>query len=138
MKYLLIIFTLLGIIVFAKPKAAVAVAPVIPKTVFSYSPNNRRFSLAVKNVTGKVTYSIEYTRISKTGDIVEGIQRSGKAKNRSFSGTAYAGTQSSKYFVPHNVRSGTLYLKATDLSGSVYLYRTSFTVNKGKVKYSTL
>jgi hypothetical protein len=103
-----------------------------PKTSLTYAAN--RFLLTVKNIKS-LTYTIEYTRSLPTGGTaMEGLQGGGKAgKNGIYSSRLFAGTQSSKYFIPHNVLSGSIVLKAVDLQGKTYNYRARFVIKKGRL-----
>ena len=93
---------------------------------------SQRFIISAKNVQ-KVTYTLEYTRTSRSGDILEGFQGVGKAKGGNYIGVHYAGTQSSKYFIPHSVKSGKLALRGTDLNGRAFSYTAEFVMKKNKL-----
>lgn len=102
---------------------------------FRYTKPN--FSLKVTGVK-KVTYTLEYTRTAKGQDYVEGLQGGGKAlKNNVFSKSIYGGTQSSKYFIPHTVKSGNITVLLTKLDGSVVTYKAVFTIVKNKFVISS-
>ncbi len=98
---------------------------------FRYTKPN--FSLKVTGVK-KVTYTLEYTRTAKGQDYVEGLQGGGKTlKNNVFSKSIYGGTQSSKYFVPHTIKSGNITVFLTKLDGSTATYKGVFTIAKNKL-----
>lgn len=100
-----------------------------PKVTFSYVKPN--FNLTVTQVK-KVTYSIEYVRLVNGRAVLEGIQGGGKASaNNTFTKRIYAGTQSSRYFIPHLVKEGTIKLRLTKLDGTVISRSVGFT-GKGR------
>lgn len=102
---------------------------------FRYTKPN--FSLKVTGVK-KVTYTLEYTRTAKGQDYVEGLQGGGKAlKNNVFSKSIYGGTQSSKYFIPHTIKSGNITVLLTKLDGSTITYKAVFTIVKNKFVISS-
>lgn len=93
----------------------------------------KSFVVTAKGVK-KVQYTIEYLRAAgKNKTQLEGLMGSGTAKNGSFSKTHFAGTQSSKYFIAHDVKSGSLKLSGTDVSGKKFNYTTKFVVKNNKL-----
>lgn len=84
--------------------------------------------------TKKVRYTFEYTRLAKNQEIQEGVQGGGKSKNNTYIKNIYAGTQSSKYFIPHKVLRGKLFITATDVNGDLDTHSYTFVILKNKMK----
>jgi photosystem II stability/assembly factor-like uncharacterized protein len=96
----------------------------------------KSFVVTAKGVK-KVQYTIEYLRTAgKNKTQLEGLMGSGTTKNGSLSKTHFAGTQSSKYFIAHDVKSGSLKMTGTDSNGKKFSYSTSFVVKNNKLTLS--
>ena len=87
--------------------------------------------------TKKVRYTLEYVRSSKGQEIQEGVQGGGKAKNNTFVKSIYAGTQSSKYFIPHTVLRGKISIIATDVNNDLDSHAYTFVISKNKMKITS-
>ncbi len=104
-----------------------------PVVTFTYKAPN--FLITAGPNVKRVTYTIEYVRVSTAGDVTEGLQSGGKAplkgkfKGR-YSGRVYAGTQSSRYFIPHRVKSAHISLKGTTLDRNTFSYTNDITVTQ--------
>ncbi|MBI5151106.1 MAG: hypothetical protein HZA34_00880 [Candidatus Pacebacteria bacterium] len=81
----------------------------------------------------KVRYTFEYVRSAKGKEIQEGAQGGGKTKNGTYLKNIYAGTQSSKYFIPHNVLRGKLSVYATDVNNDLDSHIYTFVIKKNKM-----
>jgi len=103
-----------------------------PGYSFSYT-KSKLFQLKVVR-TKKVRYTFEYTRLAKNQEIQEGVQGGGKSKNNTYIKNIYAGTQSSKYFIPHKVLRGKLFITATDVNGDLDTHSYTFVILKNKMK----
>ena len=104
------------------------------KTTLSYNTRSHRFSLTVRPLQpgSRVNYTIAYMK--KNSDVQEALQGARKiTRTKTFSATLYAGTQSSKYFLPHTVTSGSLDVTGTDLTGSAYTFHENFTIQGRKL-----
>ncbi len=108
------------------PKTPVSTQPSV-KLGFTLKP--RQFTVTAKNFK-TVQYTIEYV---KAGGVTEGLSGGGKAKSGTFVGRHYAGIQSTKYFIPHDVKSGKLTFTGKTLKGTDYTYNTSFVVKSGRL-----
>jgi hypothetical protein len=75
---------------------------------------------------------LEYTRF-KGQEIQEGVQGGGKSKNNIYLKSIYAGTQSSKYFIPHTVLRGKIFITATDVNDDIDTHAYSFMIKKNKM-----
>lgn len=84
--------------------------------------------------TKRVRYTLEYTRSSKGQEIQEGVQGGGKATKNNYIKSIYAGTQSSKYFIPHTVLRGKLFITATDVNDDIDTHAYTFVISKNKMK----
>lgn len=121
--------------VVAKPKTpakpvvdAVPAGP--PTATLSYNISTHRFSVRVTNVK-KITYVIAYNK--RGGSIMEALQGARKyTKATNFTATLYAGSQSSKYFIPHTVTSGIMDIKGTDGQNNSFSIHKTFTVSGKK------
>ena len=104
-----------------------------PKVSVTYNSKASSFLVAASGVQS-VSYTLEYKRAAGSGQVLEGLQSAGKAaKNGSYARRHYAGTQSSKYFIPHKVKSGTLRMKGKTKAGKAFSKNVSFTVSAGGV-----
>ncbi|HYD35800.1 MAG TPA: hypothetical protein VD999_07065 [Vitreimonas sp.] len=105
-----------------------------PRASITYASKGSSFLVVMSGVQS-VNYTIEYTRAVGNGEMLEGIQSAGKGKKGAYAKRHYAGTQSSKYFIPHKVKSGTLMVKGKDLKGKAFSKTIKFTVSsKGVLK----
>ncbi len=110
------------------------VAPVptgSPVAKLTYNARSHRFYLTVTNVK-QLNYTIAYNK--KGSDIMEALQGARRyKKGTTFSINVYAGSQSTKYFIPHTVTGGTLEIHGTDGQGQSFTINQTFTVSGGKL-----
>ena len=126
--FVILIIMLIGAI--APPK--VSAEEIGPGYSFVYT-KSKLFQVKVTR-TKKVRYTFEYFRSSKGQEIQEGVQGGGKAKNNTFVKSIYAGTQSSKYFIPHAVLRGKISITATDVNNDLDSHVYTFVISKNKMK----
>lgn len=103
-----------------------------PGYSFTYT-RNKLFQLKVVRAK-KVRYTFEYTRLAKGKEIIEGVQGGGKSKKNVYVKSIYAGTQSSKYFIPHTVLRGKIHITATDVNDDLDTHSYTFVISKNKMK----
>lgn len=97
-----------------------------------YYTKSKLFQVKVTRAK-KVRYTFEYVRSAKGREIQEGVQGGGKTKNGTYVKNIYAGTQSSKYFIPHNVLRGKLSVYATDVNNDLDSHIYTFVIKKNKM-----
>ncbi len=109
------------------PKASITAGKPTVKIGFTLKP--RQFTITAKGFK-TVQYTIEYQR---SGGVTEGLNGGGKVKAGTYVGRHFAGTQSSKYFIPHDVKSGRLIFSGKTLKGADFSYTTGFVVKNGRL-----
>lgn len=112
--------------------AAWAAAPSVSVT---YTGKSSYFMVVAKN-TKTINYTIEYVRAAGGGStITEGLSGGGKGTKKTglYLRRHFAGTQSSRYYIPHNVKSGQLIASGTDMSGQKFNKTIPFSIVKGRL-----
>lgn len=133
MKKLLGLFITLVIIFFGLlTPSRVSAEEIGPGYSFSYT-RSKLFQIKVIRAK-KVRYTFEYTRLAKGKEIQEGVQGGGKSKKNTYIKSIYAGTQSSKYFTPHTVLRGKIFITATDVNDDIDTHSYTFVISKNKMK----
>lgn len=103
-----------------------------PSAILTYTLSPRQFSVigtGMKNVA----YTITYQRTG--GKLTEALAGSGRAVRGLYGRKHYAGSQSSKYFIPHNVLSGHFQFDGVTLAGTNYSVNRDFVIKKGKLVF---
>ncbi len=133
MKKLLSFFVVVFIALFALSIPPIVSAEQIgPGYSFSYT-KSKLFQVKVIRAK-KVRYTFEYTHLARGQEIQEGVQGGGKAKKNVFLKNIYAGTQSSKYFIPHKVLRGKITIIATDVNDDLDSHVYTFVISRNKMK----
>lgn len=104
-----------------------------PNVAFSFTLTPRQFMINARGFRN-IAYTITYKRTGSTQ--TEALTGGGKVSNGAYVKRHYAGSQSSRYFIPHNVQSGTLQFEGITQTGSNYTLTRSFVIKRGKLVYT--
>ncbi len=114
-----------------KRKVVAAPVPSAPIATLTYNSRRHLFSLRVTWVK-KINYTVAYNK--KGSDIMEALQGARRfIKATTFTRNIFAGSQSSRYFIPHFVTGGTLEVHGTDWQDNPFTITQSFTISGGKL-----
>src|SRR5258708_473629 len=98
-----------------------------PSAALTYTLSPRQFTVSARGVKN-ISYTITYQRTG--GKLTEALTGGGRTSNGVYIKRIYAGSQSSHYFIPHNVLSGHFQFDAITTIGGNFSVAHDFVIRR--------